>query len=324
MNICDGNNIAKISTVMQSIGKVVTWTMLNPKIPKEFCHVLPISSRSCGTLPMASRFAAISKSKGVILRSRREATAQATKANNRMGQMKALRKWPKSGNGLHLGLVDPSYCWFQYVSMARKFIPLEVLLCWPPSDTAKHSRSPRIPKGSKPQLSAAKRTVPFSTTCRISMVHRGSWSRTISKAPLAPLAPGPRAHGYAGYPTCRSMKFIEIPWATPGYSSNLFSFIQLPIHSRLTYLSAINLRRNHPYLRFPGPQEVKGSKQIKGASVMVSCIAFWFRLTRNEHPFNSGLPAGHTSQNNHSKKASALKTTISANHAILCIHMCAM
>ena len=44
---------------------------------------------SCGTEPMAKRFAAISKSKEVMRRSRKDATAQDTSANKRMGQMKA-------------------------------------------------------------------------------------------------------------------------------------------------------------------------------------------------------------------------------------------
>ena len=38
---------------------------------------------------MAKRFAAISKSKEVMRRSRKDATAQDTSANKRMGQMKA-------------------------------------------------------------------------------------------------------------------------------------------------------------------------------------------------------------------------------------------
>ena len=48
-----------------------------------------IRPSACGTEPKAKRLAAMSKSNAVMRRSRREATAQATNARSRMGQMKA-------------------------------------------------------------------------------------------------------------------------------------------------------------------------------------------------------------------------------------------
>ena len=50
---------------------------------------------------------------------------------------------------------------------------------------------------------------------------------------------------------------------------------------------------------------------------MVSCIAFWFRLTRNEHLFTSGLLVGH----GHTNTTSQNNATVSASHAIR-IHVC--
>ena len=50
---------------------------------------------------------------------------------------------------------------------------------------------------------------------------------------------------------------------------------------------------------------------------MVSYIAFWFRLTRNEHPFTSGLLVGH----GHTNTTSQNNATVSASHAIR-IHVC--
>ena len=51
--------------------------------------------------------------------------------------------------------------------------------------------------------------------------------------------------------------------------------------------------------------------------MMVSHIAFWFRLTRNEHPFTSGLLVGH----GHTNTTSQNNATVSASHAIR-IHVC--